>query len=108
MGQRCRSSDSAAAALAGLAGFTARQLRTTEPLVPLRVIADRSVRVIALLQLLAGIGTAGGALYVTFTLQLVHHISPAGTGVRLLPMAAGLDVAAALLGRRLLGSGGEE
>jgi MFS family permease len=93
-----------AVALASLAGFGARQWLADEPLVPLRVIGERAVRVIALLQLLAGIGLAGGALYVTFTLQIVHHVSPAATGVRLLPMAAGL-ACGSLVGRRLLRSG---
>jgi MFS family permease len=94
-----------AVTLVSVAGFGVRQLRAAEPLVPLRVIGERSVRVIALLQLLAGIGMAGGALYVTLTLQIVHHIGPAATGVRLLPMAAGL-ACGSLLGRRLL-KGGE-
>jgi MFS family permease len=93
-----------AVALAAVVGFGARQLRAAEPLVPLRVIGDRSVRVIALLQLLAGIGMAGSAIYVTLTLQIVHHVSPAGTGVRLLPMAAGL-ACGSLVGRRLLRGG---
>jgi MFS family permease len=93
-----------AVALAALAGFGVRQWRAAEPLVPLRVIGDRSVRVIALLQLLAGIGLAGSAIYVTLTLQIVHHVSPAGTGVRLLPMAAGL-ACGSLAGRRLLRGG---
>jgi predicted MFS family arabinose efflux permease len=81
--------------------FLHRQLHAAEPLFPVRVVALHNVRAIALLQLLAGIGMTGGAVYITIELQLVHGVSPAATGVRLLPMAAGLAVGA-LIGRRLL------
>lgn len=45
----------------------------------------------------------GSAIYMTIELQLVHGISPAATGVRLLPMAAGLAIGW-IVGRRLLQS----
>jgi MFS family permease len=90
-----------AGAVAAAAGFVARQLRAAEPVFPLRVIAMHNVRAIALLQLLVGIGMTGGAVYMTIELQLVHGVSPAATGMRLLPMAAGL-AAGALVGRRML------
>jgi EmrB/QacA subfamily drug resistance transporter len=89
--------------LAAVAAFVVRQLRTAAPLFPVRVIALHNVRAIALLQLLTGIGMTGSAIYVTIELQLVHGISPAATGVRLLPMAAGLAVGS-VVGRRLLQS----
>jgi MFS family permease len=91
----------AAGAAASVAAFLVRQLRAQAPLFPVRVVAMHNVRAIALLQLLAGIGMTGGAVYITIELQLVHGISPAATGVRLLPMAVGL-AAGALVGRRLL------
>ncbi len=92
-----------ALALAAAAAFVIRQLRTAAPLFPVRVIALHNVRAIALLQLLTGIGMTGSAIYMTIELQLVHGISPAATGVRLLPMAAGLAVGS-IVGRRLLQS----
>jgi MFS family permease len=88
-------------AAGAIGGFLWRQLHTTEPLFPARVVALHNVRAIAVLQLLAGIGMTGGAVYITIELQLVHGISPAATGVRLLPMAVGLSIGA-LVGRRLL------
>ena len=87
--------------LAAVAAFVVRQLRTVAPLFPVRVIALHNVRAIAALQLLTGIGMTGSAIYVTIELQLVHGISPAATGVRLLPMAAGLAIGS-IIGRRLL------
>ena len=90
-------------AIAAVAAFVIRQLRTVAPLFPVRVIALHNVRAIALLQLLTGIGMTGSAIYMTIELQLVHGISPAATGVRLLPMAAGLAVGS-IVGRRLLQS----
>jgi EmrB/QacA subfamily drug resistance transporter len=87
--------------VAAVAAFVIRQLRTDEPLFPVRVIALHNVRAIAALQLLTGIGMTGSAIYMTIELQLVHGISPAATGVRLLPMAAGLAIGS-IVGRRLL------
>ncbi|MFZ0386174.1 MAG: MFS transporter, partial [Solirubrobacteraceae bacterium] len=87
--------------LAAVAAFVVRQLCITEPLFPVRVIALHNVRAIAALQLLTGIGMTGSAIYMTIELQLVHGISPAATGVRLLPMAAGLAIGS-IVGRRLL------
>ena len=89
--------------LAAVAAFIVRQLRTKAPLFPARMIALHNVRAIAVLQLLTGIGMTGSAIYVTLELQLVHGISPAATGVRLLPMAAGLAFGS-LVSRRLLQS----
>jgi EmrB/QacA subfamily drug resistance transporter len=89
--------------LAAAAAFVVRQLRTAAPLFPARMIALHNVRAIALLQLLTGIGMTGSAIYVTIELQLVHGISPAQTGVRLLPMAVGLAIGS-IIGRRLLRS----
>ena len=89
--------------LAAAAAFVVRQLRAAAPLFPVRVIALHNVRAIAVLQLLTGIGMTGSAIYVTIELQLVHGISPAATGVRLLPMAAGLAIGS-IVGRRLLRS----
>jgi MFS family permease len=78
--------------LVAVCAFVIRQLRTAAPLFPVRVIALHNVRAIASLQLLTGIGMTGSAIYMTIELQLVHGISPAATGVRLLPMAAGLAI----------------
>jgi hypothetical protein len=89
--------------LAAVVAFIVRQLRTAAPLFPVRVIALHNVRAIAALQLLTGIGMTGSAIYMTIELQLVHGISPAATGVRLLPMAAGLAIGGALA---LLGADG--
>lgn len=89
--------------LAAVAAFVVRQLRVEAPLFPVRVIALHNVRAIASLQLLTGIGMTGSAIYMTIELQLVHGITPAATGVRLLPMAAGLAIGS-IVGRRLLQS----
>jgi MFS family permease len=89
--------------LVAVCAFVIRQLRTAAPLFPVRVIALHNVRAIASLQLLTGIGMTGSAIYMTIELQLVHGISPAATGVRLLPMAAGLAIGS-IVGRRLLQS----
>jgi MFS family permease len=89
--------------LSAAIAFVVHQLHAAAPLFPVRVIALHNVRAIAVLQLLTGIGMTGSAIYVTIELQLVHGISPAATGVRLLPMVVGLAIGS-IVGRRLLRS----
>jgi hypothetical protein len=95
----------ATAGVVSAAGWLGHQCRTAEPLFPGRLLARRTVRVISLLQLLAGMAVAGGTVYLTLELQLLHHTSPAATGVRLLPLAGGLLIGA-LVGGRTLTRGG--
>jgi MFS family permease len=61
--------------------------------------------VITVLQLLTGMALAGGTIYLTFELQILHHTAPAATGVRLLPEAGGL-ILGALIGGQTLKRGG--
>jgi EmrB/QacA subfamily drug resistance transporter len=89
--------------LAAVVAFVVRQLRIAAPLFPVRLVTLHNVRAIASLQPLTGVGMTGSAIYMTIELQLVHGISPAATGVRLLPMAAGLATGS-IIGRRLLQS----
>jgi MFS family permease len=80
-------------ALAVLFGY--RQTHSPAPFFPPRLLRHRTLRVISVLQLATGCGMAAATVYVTLDLELVRHISPTGTGVLLLPMAAGLALGAA-------------
>ncbi|WP_067812936.1 MFS transporter [Actinomadura kijaniata] len=76
--------------------FVLRQRRLAEPLLDLRLFADRAFSA-ALLVLLLGLGLMGGLyLFITQYLQLVAGLSPIRAGLWLLPAAATLIVASSL------------
>jgi predicted MFS family arabinose efflux permease len=85
-----------------LAVFALRQTRVTNPLLPLRILADRN-RVAACLAVgTAVIGAFGMFLMLTYHLQEVLHYSPARAGAAVLPMALANAVSGYQLGNRLL------
>ncbi|MBE2316791.1 MFS transporter [Solirubrobacter sp. CPCC 204708] len=90
------------AAVILLAGFFAVERRVAHPLLPLRVIADRTRG-----GAFAGIGIAGIAmfalfLFLTYYLQSTLGFSPIQTGLAFLPMSAAIIVTANVVSQRLL------
>ncbi|MFC4948830.1 MFS transporter [Pseudonocardia sp. GCM10023141] len=69
------------------------QRRTAHPLLPLRVILDRTRGGAHLAIFIGGIGLFGAFLFLTFFLQGVLHYSPVMTGIAFLPMVATLVIA---------------
>jgi EmrB/QacA subfamily drug resistance transporter len=88
--------------LALTGGFLLAESRATEPLLPLRILADRN-RGGAYL----GIGLAVVALYgffllLTYDFQVVLHYSPVRAGLAFLPMSAAVLASSTLISRALL------
>jgi predicted MFS family arabinose efflux permease len=71
-----------------LAGFTWRQTRAPEPLLPPRIVADRNRGGAYLTMLIAATGMFGVFLFLTYYMQQTLGFSPAITGVAFLPMVA--------------------
>lgn len=94
----------ATAIVAGMA-FAWRQTSAPEPFFPPRLLRHRILRVITVLQLVAGVGLASAIVYLTLDLQLVRGVSATATGLHLLPMALGLGIGATG-GARIVGAGG--
>jgi EmrB/QacA subfamily drug resistance transporter len=69
------------------------QARTTHPLLPLRVILDRTRGGSNLAIFIGGVGLFGAFLFLNYYLQQVLHYSPVMTGVAFLPMVATLVIA---------------
>jgi EmrB/QacA subfamily drug resistance transporter len=69
-----------------LAGFVAAEQRSTHPLLPLRVIADRTRGGSYLAVFISGIAIFGTFLFLTYYLQLIKNESPLTTGLLFLPM----------------------
>lgn len=77
-----------------LAGFVWWQSRAEHPLLPLRVIADRTRAGSYLVVFVAGIGMFGIFLFLTYYLQQNLGFSPIRTGLAFLPMIGMLVVTA--------------
>jgi EmrB/QacA subfamily drug resistance transporter len=84
-----------------LLAFIALELRTTHPLLPMRVIMDRNRGASFLVSILLATGMMGMFLFMTYYLQLTRGYTPLQTGVAYLPFSAGIVVSAAL-GSQLL------
>ncbi|HEY9523071.1 MAG TPA: DHA2 family efflux MFS transporter permease subunit [Thermopolyspora sp.] len=81
--------------------FVFWQGRAREPLLPLSMFANVSVSVGTILMILMAFAMFGAMFFVTFFFQGVHGLSPLESGLRLLPMSAGMIVASPLAGLAL-------
>ena len=85
-----------------LAAFALVESRTRQPLLPLRVVADRTRGGAYLSVGVAVVGMFGAFLFMTYYMQVVKGYSPVKAGVAFLPMAAAVLVSAGGLSARLL------
>jgi EmrB/QacA subfamily drug resistance transporter len=84
-----------------LVAFVAVERRSAHPLLPLRVVLDRTRGGAYLVMGLAGLAMFGAFLFLTYYLQQTLHYSPLVAGLAFLPMTAGIVVAATVAGRLL-------
>ncbi|HEY3956246.1 MAG TPA: MFS transporter [Streptosporangiaceae bacterium] len=84
---------SLAAGVALLATFAFAERRVSHPLLPLRVIMDRTRAGSYVSVGLTGISVFGVFLFLTYYLQLVKGYSPMTSGLAFLPMIAGIVLA---------------
>lgn len=82
--------------LALLACFVWWQTKAPQPLLPLRVVVDRTRGGSNLAVFIAGVGLFGAFLFLNYYLQTVLHFMPLTTGLAFLPMVAGLVLAGGL------------
>jgi EmrB/QacA subfamily drug resistance transporter len=82
--------------------FVAMQARLAEPLLPLRVLADRFRGGALAAIFTSGAGVFGVFLFVTYFLQQTLGYSAARTGAAFLPLVAVLGTTATIAGARLL------
>jgi EmrB/QacA subfamily drug resistance transporter len=85
-----------------LAAFAYVQTRRTHPLLPMRIVLDRTRGGSLLAMLFASIGIFGVFLFLTYYMQGTLGFSPVKTGVAFLPMVAGLAGTAQVSNRVLL------
>jgi EmrB/QacA subfamily drug resistance transporter len=75
-----------------LAGFVVIEQRSRHPLLPLRVIIDRTRGGSYVAVCISGVAIFGTFLFLTYYLQQVRGYSPLSTGLLFLPMIAGILV----------------
>lgn len=90
-----------AAAAVLLVGFVVIERRSSSPLLPLRVVADRSRGGAFLASLLVGVALFGVFLFLTYYLQGTLHYSALKSGFAFLPFSGGIIVAATLASQLL-------
>lgn len=85
-----------------VAAFAVRQARLRNPLLPLRILADRSRAGAYLGVATAVVGAFGMFLMLTYHLQVVLHYSPVRAGLAVLPMTLANALSGYQLGNRLM------
>jgi EmrB/QacA subfamily drug resistance transporter len=91
-----------AAAVVLLSAFVVIESRVAHPLLPLRVVADRTRGGSYLAIGISGIALFAVFLFLTYFLQQTKGFSPIESGLAFLPMTAAIIVTAALVNTRLL------
>jgi predicted MFS family arabinose efflux permease len=87
------------AVLIGL--FLWRQRVAAEPILPLSLFRNPTLRTAIPIQALLGVTMTGAIVYVMVYLQVVRHITPTRAGLYLIPMAVGMT-ASGLIASRLM------
>jgi EmrB/QacA subfamily drug resistance transporter len=89
----------AIAGVALLALFVLRESRAAEPLLPLSLFRSRVFSVANAMGFSIGMAMFGAIVFIPLYLQLVYGATPTSSGLRMLPLMAGLLVAAIASGR---------
>jgi EmrB/QacA subfamily drug resistance transporter len=84
-----------------LAAFIWWEGRAAEPILPLNLFRSRVFSVANAMGFTIGMAMFGAIVFIPLYLQLVYGASPTSSGLRLLPLMAGLLVAAILSGRAI-------
>jgi EmrB/QacA subfamily drug resistance transporter len=81
--------------------FVWRERTAAEPILPLSLFADPTVRVALPLQFITGAAMLGSIVYVMVYLQVARGVPATAAGLYLIPMAAGMSASGLLSGRLL-------
>ncbi|MFD0364183.1 DHA2 family efflux MFS transporter permease subunit [Nocardia sp. GCM10030253] len=88
-----------AAAVILLAAFVAVELRAAEPMLPMGLFRSRVFTVCSILSFIVGFAMLGSLTYLPAYLQYVKGVSATASGVRTLPLVAGLLFTSILSGQ---------
>ncbi|MEA2358297.1 MAG: hypothetical protein QOI62_1557 [Solirubrobacteraceae bacterium] len=91
----------AVAGVALLGAFVWQERRAVEPIIPLPLFRSSVFRVATALGFVIGLAMFGAIIFIPLFLQLVYGVSPTSSGLRMLPLMAGLLAASILSGRAI-------
>jgi EmrB/QacA subfamily drug resistance transporter len=94
-----------AAVLVALALFVLVERRAREPILPLRLFAQRTFAVTSAVGLIVGFALFGSVTYLPVYLQIVKGVSPTRSGMQMSPMMAGLLMTSILSGQLISRTG---
>jgi EmrB/QacA subfamily drug resistance transporter len=89
----------AVAAIVLLAAFVLQERRAAEPIIPLSLFRSSVFRVATGIGFIIGLAMFGAIIFIPLFLQLVYGVSPTSSGLRMLPLMAGLLAASVISGR---------
>ena len=95
----------AVAAVGLTVGWLVSARRAANPVIPLRLFADRVFWIACAISLIMGVAMFGAISYLPTYLQIVTGVSPTVSGLLLLPLIAGLLVTAISSGRMIARTG---
>jgi EmrB/QacA subfamily drug resistance transporter len=93
------------AGLVALIAFVAAERRASEPVLPLRLFANRAFAVAAAVGLIVGFALFGSVTYLPLFLQVVQGASPTGSGLQMIPMMGGMLVTSIVSGQLISRTG---
>jgi MFS family permease len=79
--------------------FALQERRAEEPIIPPHLFANPIFDASAAMSFLVAVAMFGAIVYLPLFLQVVHSITPTGSGLRLLPLMAGVLTASIVSGR---------
>jgi EmrB/QacA subfamily drug resistance transporter len=84
-----------------VAAFVWQERRAAEPLLPLQLFRSRIFSVANAMGFTIGMAMFGAIIFIPLFLQIVYSATPTGSGLRMIPLMAGLLVTAILSGRAI-------
>lgn len=85
--------------LVSIAGFIRVEKTASEPVLPLRLFSNRIFVISVLIGLIVGFALFGSVTYLPLFLQVVKGDSPTTSGLRMIPMMAGMLVSSIISGQ---------
>jgi len=81
------------------------ELRTTEPIIPLRLFRDRTTSLATFASAMVGVAMFGSTVYLSQYFQIAHSMSPTHAGLMSVAMVGGLLVSSIVTGRVISSTG---
>ncbi|MDQ2738889.1 MAG: MFS transporter [Actinomycetota bacterium] len=88
-----------AVAVAALIGFVISQQQVAEPVLPLRIFANRNLPLASVIALVVGVAMFGCVVYLPQFLQTVQHANATSSGLLLLPLVLPIVLVSQIAGK---------